>query len=250
MPMLAEQYDYVIGGDPDRDTVDLAVLDATSAGFRAHLTQTADAAGYAQMVTWAQRQAPGARVWALEGTGNYGAGLASFLAEAGEDVVEIDRVKRARRGGKNDQIDAVRAAREALSREVQVNPRQRGLREAMRVVLTTRHAVLVSRTKAINELKALIVTAPEHLRSGLRGCPLATQLARIEHLHANAASTLEHRMTILALRSVAARISFLTDQVAELDPQLALLVHAHPAGQALLDEPGVGPIVAAQLLIS
>jgi transposase len=166
--MLAEQYDYVIGGDPDRDTVDLAVLDATSAGFRAHLTQTADAAGYAQMVTWAQRQAPGARVWALEGTGNYGAGLASFLAEAGEDVVEIDRVKRARRGGKNDQIDAVRAAREALSREVQVNPRQRGLREAMRVVLTTRHAVLVSRTKAINELKALIVTAPEHLRSGLR----------------------------------------------------------------------------------
>jgi transposase len=147
--MLAEQYDYVIGGDPDRDTVDLAVLDATSAGFRAHLTQTADAAGYAQMVTWAQRQAPGARVWALEGTGNYGAGLASFLAEAGEDVVEIDRVKRARRGGKNDQIDAVRAAREALSREVQVNPRQRGLREAMRVVLTTRHAVLVSRTKAI-----------------------------------------------------------------------------------------------------
>ena len=58
MPMLAEQYNYVIGGDPDRDTVDLAVLDATSAGFRAHLTQTADAAGYAQMVTWAQRQAP------------------------------------------------------------------------------------------------------------------------------------------------------------------------------------------------
>jgi transposase len=161
------------------------------------------------MLTWAQQQAPGARVWALEGTGNYGAGLASFLAEAGEDVVEIDRVKRVRRGGKNDQIDAVRAAREALSREIQVSPRQRGLREAMRVVLTTRHAVLGSRTKAINELKALIVTAPEHLRSGLRGCPLATQLARIEHLHANSVSTLEHRMTIFALRSVAARISFL-----------------------------------------
>jgi transposase len=69
--------------------------------------------------------------------------------------------------------------------------------------------VLGSRTKAINELKALIVTAPEHLRSGLRGRPLATQLARIEHLHANSVSTLEHRMTIFALRSVAARISFL-----------------------------------------
>jgi transposase len=90
MPMLAEQYDYVIGGDPDRDTVDLAVLDATSAGFRAHLTQTADAAGYAQMVTWAQRQAPGARVWALEGTGNYGAGLERPAIEAGGVSLQVE----------------------------------------------------------------------------------------------------------------------------------------------------------------
>jgi transposase len=120
MPMLAEQYDYVIGGDPDRDTVDLAVLDTATAGVRAHLTQPADAAGYERMLSWAQHHAPGARVWALEGTGNYGAGLVGVLAEAGEDVVEIDRVKRARRAGKNDQIDAVRAAREALSRELQV----------------------------------------------------------------------------------------------------------------------------------
>jgi transposase len=250
MPMLAEQYDYVIGGDPDRDTVDLAVLDTATAGVRAHLTQPADAAGYDRMLSWAQHHAPGARVWALEGTGNYGAGLVGVLAEAGEDVVEIDRVKRARRAGKNDQIDAVRAAREALSRELQVQPRQRGLREALRVVLTTRHAVLVSRTKAINELKALIVTAPEHLRGQLRGYRLPTQLARIAHLRSSAAGTLEHSMTILAMRAVTARISFLTEQIAELDPQLALLVHAHPAGPTLLDEPGVGPVVAAQLLVS
>jgi transposase len=181
---------------------------------------------------------------------HYGAGLVGVLAEAGEDVVEIDRVKRARRAGKNDQIDAVRAAREALSRELQVQPRQRGLREALRVVLTTRHAVLVSRTKAINELKALIVTAPEHLRGQLRGYRLPAQLARIAHLRSSAAGTLEHSMTILAMRAVAARINFLTEQIAELDPQLALLVHAHPAGPTLLDEPGVGPVVAAQLLVS
>ena len=28
MVMLAEHYDFVIGGDPDRDTIDLAILDA------------------------------------------------------------------------------------------------------------------------------------------------------------------------------------------------------------------------------
>jgi len=248
--MLAEQFDYVIGGDPDRDTIDLAVLDTAGAGVRAHLSEVADAAGYARMLAWARKHAAGLRVWALEGTGNYGAGLASFLVEAGEDVVEIDRVKRARRGQKNDRIDAVRAAREALSREIQLHPRQRGLREALRVVLTTRHAVLVSRTKAINELKALIVTAPEHLRTMLRGCSLSTQLTRIEHLHTGQASTLEHRMTILALCSVTARIRFLTEQVDQLDPQLTQLVQTHPAGPTLLSEPGVGPVVAAQLLIS
>ena len=122
--------------------------------------------------------------------------------------------------------------------------------EALRVVLTTGHAVLVSRTKAINELKALIVTAPEHLRAELRGCPLAKQLARIDRLHAGRASAVEHHMTILALRSIAARIAFLTHQVDELDPQLARLVDEHPAGPTLLREPGVGPVVAAQLLVS
>lgn len=55
---------------------------------------------------------------------------------------------------------------------------------------------------------------------------------------------------MLTLRSIAARIRFLSAQLQELDPELAALVQAHPAGPALLAEPGVGPVVAAQLLIS
>ena len=96
MVMLAEDYDYVIGGDPDRDTVDLAVVDTATGGVRAHLVDQADGPGYARMLAWAQQRAPGRRVWALEGTGSFAAGLAVFLAEAGEDVVEIGGVKRAR----------------------------------------------------------------------------------------------------------------------------------------------------------
>ena len=30
MVMLAEHYDFIIGGDPDRDTIDLAILDAVT----------------------------------------------------------------------------------------------------------------------------------------------------------------------------------------------------------------------------
>jgi len=55
---------------------------------------------------------------------------------------------------------------------------------------------------------------------------------------------------VLTLRSIAARIRFLSAQTAELDPQLLALVKEHPAGPALLAEPGVGPVAAAQLLIS
>ena len=202
MVMLAEDYDYVIGGDPDRDTVDLAVVDTATGGVRAHLVDQADGPGYARMLAWAQQQAPGRRVWALEGTGSFAAGLAVFLAEAGEDVVEIGGVKRARRA-KSDRIDAVQAARTALSREQQATPRGRGLREALRMVLVTRQAVLVSRTKAINELKSLIVVAPEQLRARLRGCPLAKQLDRIEELVTPAGASVEHRVTVLTLRSIA-----------------------------------------------
>ena len=249
MVMLAEHYDFVIGGDPDRDTIDLAVLDTGTGGVRAHLADRADAAGYRRLLEWAHLHAPGRRVWALEGTGSFAAGLARVLAEADEDVVEITGGRRPR-GAKNDRIDAVAAARTALASQQQAAPRARGLREALRQILVTRQAVLVSRTKAINELKSLIVVAPEHLRAGLPGLPLVRQLERVEAMTSPAGAGVEHRVTVLTLRSIAARIRFLLTQTAELDPELLALVKQHPAGPVLLAEPGVGPVVAAQLLVS
>jgi transposase len=106
------------------------------------------------MLDWARKHAPGSRVWALEGTGSFAAGLAGELARAGEDVVEVGALRRAR-GSKNDRLDAVRAGRTAMAREHQSSPRIRGLHEAIRALAGTRRGVLVSRTKAINELKRL-----------------------------------------------------------------------------------------------
>jgi hypothetical protein len=68
MVMLAEHYDFVIGGDPDRDTVDLAVLDTGAGRVRAHVADTADGPGYQRMLAWAGEHAPGRRIWALEGS--------------------------------------------------------------------------------------------------------------------------------------------------------------------------------------
>ncbi len=249
MVMLAEQYEFVIGGDPDRDTVDLAVLDSSAGRVHAHMADSADGPGYRRMLAWAGEHAPGRRIWALEGTGSFAAGLVVFLVDAGETVVEVGALKRSR-GAKNDRIDAIRAARQAIARDEQGAPRAGGLREALRMVFACREGVLISRTKAINELKSLIVVSPEHQRAQLRGRSLPIQLTRIEQLHVPAAAPVEHRLSVFSLQSIAARVRFLSAQLAELDPQLMALIKQHPAGPALLAAPGVGPVVAAQLLIS
>jgi hypothetical protein len=115
--------------------------------------------------------------------------------------------------------------------------RERGLREAIRQVLALDKGFLVSRTKAINELKSLIVVPPEHLRAHLRGFGLARQLDRIEQLSNATAATIEHRVTIRTLRSIVARVRFLANQATELDIELLALVPQHPAGPTLLGEP-------------
>jgi transposase len=125
-----------------------------------------------------------------------------------------------------------------------------GLREAIRALSATRHDVLVSRTKAINELKSLVVVAPEHLRAALRGRSLAKQPALIESMTTATTDAVDHRITTVTLQSITARIRFLTEQLTGIDPELALLIAAHPAGPALLAEPGVGPVAAAQMLIN
>ncbi len=87
MTMLAEDYDYSSVVDPDRDTIDFAVLDTGAGGVRAHLAEAADGAGYARMLDWALTYAPGRRVWALEGTGSLAAGLVELLVRTGENVM-------------------------------------------------------------------------------------------------------------------------------------------------------------------
>jgi len=107
-------------------------------------------AGYQHLLAFGQAQVPGRRCWAVEGAGSYGAGLTSFLQARGEWVVEVGRPKRpARRtGAKSDALDALRAAREALTCDHQVVPRRRGDREALRVLVATRHSACRAKVSA------------------------------------------------------------------------------------------------------
>lgn len=83
MPMLEGQIDVVIGVDTHRDTHAAALLDPDG-GVRATLEVPSDRAGHACLLRLADEQAGGRRIWALEGTGCYGAGLTRFLVDQGE----------------------------------------------------------------------------------------------------------------------------------------------------------------------
>jgi transposase len=208
----------------------------------ARATTSADAAGYQQLLDFAHTQIPGRRCWAVEGAGSFGAGLAAFVAQHGERVVEVGRPKRpaSRSGAKSDALDAVRAAREALGHDRLVIPRRRGEREALRVLLTTRRSATLARVAAIGQLKALIVGAPEELRAELRGRSTARQVAACACLRERPSRSLEHRATVRALRASAQRIQSLQAEADQLQAELAILVGG--AAPWLLEVPGVGSL--------
>jgi transposase len=249
MPMLEGHIDAVIGVDTHRDRHAAALLDPNG-GVRATLEVPSDRTGHARLLQLAHAQAPGRRVWALEGTGCYGAGLTRFLVDQGEWVVEIDRPTRprGRHGAKSDVLDAVRAGREALARDHLTTRRQHGHREALRVLHITRAGVVAAGADARRQLKALIITALEPLRDALRGRLWRQQLLACTELVTAPGDPLEHRATVQALRLTAQRALTARRDAHQLEAELRQLVTV--MAPALLTQPGIGPINAAQLLIS
>lgn len=171
--MLADELDYVVGVDTHLDEHALAVVAAPAGAVVAQYSVPANARGYAEAVRFVERHANGARVWAVEGAGHYGAGLARFLSGRGETVLEVGRGPRGERRlrGKDDPIDAARAGRAALASEELTLPRAGQRREALRLLLAARRSAVEVRSQALVQLRSVIVTAPDGLRGELAGCP-------------------------------------------------------------------------------
>ncbi|ETZ96350.1 transposase IS116/IS110/IS902 family protein [Mycobacterium kansasii 824] len=118
----------------------------------------------------------------------------------------------------------------------------------MRVLLAAREGAILARTKAIGQLKAMIVNAPQSLRDQLRRGTTDEQLNRCARLRTLPSHSVEHRATVRAIRATARRALMLEAEAAEHETELELLVTA--ACPQLLDRPGIGVITAAQFLIS
>src|SRR6266516_4236626 len=248
--MVADQLDFVVGVDTHLDEHVLAIVAVPSGALVAQRAVSASARGYAAALRFAVDKGSGARVWAIEATGSYGAGLARFLASRGEVVLEISRTPRTERRlrGKDDSLDASRIARAALASETLALPRSGERREALRLLLVARRSAVDVRREALGQLRGVIVTAPNRLREELRVLPTGRLLERCSRLRRSSSAGADELATRLVLRSLARRIDAATREAAELESEILAQVRA--LAPALLEEPGVGPIVAAQVIVA
>jgi hypothetical protein len=245
--MLAETVDVVIGVDTHKHTHTAAVVAAPTGAALGELTVDSDPVGYAALVELADSHSA-LRAWSVEGTGGYGAGLARFLAERGELVIELDRPNRParRNGAKSDPLDAIRAGREALAREHLAQPRAAGERAALAVRLAARRSAVDAATTAQRQVLALIVAAPEQLRARFRGLASTAVITKGARLRLSPNWDLETRSTAEALRVLSRRCEAMRSEAA--DHEKALLTIVRQWRPDLLDIFGVGPIVAAVVL--
>lgn len=186
----------------------------------------------------------------VEGTGTYGAGLYRFFDKQQIPVFEVNRPNRLKRRlqGKSDTTDAENAARAILAGEAKAIPKkQNGTVEALRFLIVTRRGAVKGKTQAINQIRALLVTAPDEIRKQyLQVSPQACIKACRGIISLGETPLLE--ALALSLILLANRWQSFTTELKQIDKRIKVLTKR--AAPSLLEQYGVGPYVAATLLVT
>jgi transposase len=242
----ADKQDVVGGVDTHADTIHAAAIDTVGRSLGDAEFPTTPA-GYARALAFLASFGSLVLI-GIEGTSSYGSGIARAAVGAGIPVREVTRPDRAHRRmrGKSDPIDAYQAAHAALSGRAHAAPKSAAV-DAIRALHISRRSAVKAKTAAINQIHQLLITAPDAVREkyralnderligALSGCRPGTQ-------EPTAAAVLR------ALKALAQRHRFLAEQAEDLQDQLTDLIRAE--NPHLLSLRGVGPISAAQLLIT
>ena len=241
---------HVVGGvDTHRDVNVAAVVDMNGGllGVESFPT-TAD--GHRCLSSWMSGFGTIERV-GIEGTGAYGAGLARHFVAAGVVVIEVDRPDRQkrRRHGKSDQLDAVEAARGALSGRCQGRAKSGdGHAEALRALLVAKRSARSTRIRTIVQLRHLMFTAPDEIRGRLGGLTATQLVNEAAKLRPRPGADVALQGTKTAAVILAHRVHALDAELAAIDEQIGPLVKA--AAPELLNVYGVGVDTAAVLLVT
>lgn len=236
------------GADTHRDTHMIAALDQRGAqlGVREFAT---DPTGHDDILNWLESFGTIDRI-GVEGTGTYGAGLCRFLQRHDIDVVEVTRSDRQERRshGKSDPVDAVAAARAAQSGKATAQPKSRtGSVEAIRALRLVRRSATRDRTGAVNQMRALVVTAPDEIREAFRGVTIHQLVTRAARLRPADPTTVEGA-TKFSLRELARRVQALDTEIERVNAVLGPLVATTAPG--LIARHGIGTDTAATLLVT
>jgi len=245
---IVESPDLIVGIDTHKDT-HVAVALSSNGARLGSLKLEANRAGYKSLINWTA-ELGSQPVFAVEGTGSYGAGVCRALRAEKLSVIEVNRPDRAtrRRLGKDDGIDAEAAARSFLAGTAKVIPKAGDdLVEMIRMLKVTKDSATSNRTAALNQLHALVVTGPAALRerlqrhkrkelidvcSGFRCGDITTPLAAAK----------------LTLRTLARRIQQLDAELKETNAQLdQLTMQLCPE---LRHSYGIGVDISATLVVT
>ena len=205
--------------------------------------------GYEELERWSCNLGQ-VYAFGVEGTGSYGAGLARFLTDRGYTVVEVNRPDRSvrYRKGKSDPTDAEMAARAVLAGVADATPKSgKGEVEMIRMLKSAKDSAVKARTQAVNQMKALVVTAPAELRETLDGLTTSALVKRCRSFRPGRLNN-PTAAAKYALRSLACRYRQLSKEIQDLKAELERLIQA--TAPALVKAFGIGPDTAAALLIA
>ena len=238
----------VIGVDTHQDKHVAVAIDRQGVRLE-ELRTVATTHGYEELERWSLGLGE-IQAFGIEGTGSYGAGVTRYLTRRGHTVVEVNRPDRSTRyrKGKSDPTDAEMAARAVLAGVADAIPKSgEGEVEMIRMLKSARDSAVKARTQALNQMKALIVTAPTQLRETLDGLTTAALVTRCKSFRPGRLDgpTAAARY---ALRSLARRYRQLSDEIHHLEVETQRLTRT--IAPALVDSFGIGPDTAATLLIA
>lgn len=177
--------------------------------------------------------------------------LARHLAADDVTVVEVSRPNRQvrRRHGKTDVVDAISAARAVLSGQASATAKAHdGPVEALRLVKIVQRSATKSRTQAINQLRTIVATAPDELRSRLRALKTPELVVTCAGFRVRADDDSVTAVTRLAMRELAQRIQLLDEQLVRTNVRLRRITST--AAPELVACKGIGPDTASTILVS
>src|SRR3954467_6195251 len=250
MTTIAPDPGSVTGGVDTHLDVHVAAAISHLGGVMGTKSFPTTAAGYRQLLRWRAAFGPIHAV-GVEGTGSYGAALARHLAENDVTVVEVARPNRQvrRQHGKTDVVDAIAAARAVLSGEASATAKSHdGPVEALRLLKIVQRSASKSRTQAANQLRTIVATAPDELRSKLRGLKTPALVVTCAAFRVRADDDSLTAVTRLAMRELAQRIQLLDEQLARTNIRLRRITTA--AAPQLVALKGIGPDTASTILVS